>query len=506
MFDFLKIEDGQRAFLFCAVAVLALGLVFSIGYSESTVKKTSPHEVPPSEWGSPPTSVIEEGSMVEYADFVVFENEGGDYIYAKSGKTGEIVYSGSDDNRVISDVIDNASPGGIVFFKNGTYEVDGLRSKTGVYMLGSSESATKFVTSSTYAIVMDGISHSSIRRVTIEGGGINMYDLVESTDLRHITIQSVENGIRICNSQDIRAHEITIDNFSDYAVCMGNDPTSANASRWLDFADITIRNPQPSVEMAVHISGEGQPISRSSFKHFDLSLEGDAEDGLHVENTSENGDIIFNDWYIEGASDGGVLIEWAPYHLYQDVNTSGAIEGFKIENSHNTRIQHCGRASGADYSKYGIHIQDSDDCLIDVTTFHDVDNRGIWAERCEHLTISNNILYGSQYGIVTENCTGTIAQNNVQNNTVQPIMRLDSDMDTTANPGYVLENSGTFIMNNKTRVVDHGLDEIPDIVNVQPRAEVGKVFYVTNINTDNFTIGTGTAPTDAEIQWEAEAY
>jgi len=119
------------------VAVVAVGAVLALGIFNQTINRATPqrnnsnssrYETPPSEWHSPPKTVIGEGSGVESASYVVFgrDTDGdnvAEEIYTKSGDTGKIMFSGADAATVMEKTIENIPHGrsGSIFVKAGTY-------------------------------------------------------------------------------------------------------------------------------------------------------------------------------------------------------------------------------------------------------------------------------------------------------------------------------------------------------------------------------------------------
>jgi hypothetical protein len=80
-------------------------------------------------YNSPPPAVIEAGSNVEEASYVIFgvdKNGDGvaDEIYAKNGRTGEIEFSGTNASEIISQTLNILTNGGKIFIKNGVYYID----------------------------------------------------------------------------------------------------------------------------------------------------------------------------------------------------------------------------------------------------------------------------------------------------------------------------------------------------------------------------------------------
>jgi len=84
---------------------------------------TSRYETPPSQWHSPPKTVIEQGSGVESADYIIFKDDQGN-VYAKSGDSGKIAYSSTNASEVIQWAENNlGSFGGKIFIREGEYHL-----------------------------------------------------------------------------------------------------------------------------------------------------------------------------------------------------------------------------------------------------------------------------------------------------------------------------------------------------------------------------------------------
>jgi hypothetical protein len=64
-------------------------------------------------------TVIEPGSMIETADFVIFKD--GAFSYAKNGTTGQMTYSGANDLTVFNSVLTALPCGGMIYVDAGSY-------------------------------------------------------------------------------------------------------------------------------------------------------------------------------------------------------------------------------------------------------------------------------------------------------------------------------------------------------------------------------------------------
>jgi len=98
------------------IIIFVIGYNFGInrtGYFKNMIESSQEHH-------SPPSVVIEPGSAVETASYVIFhDDETPKNYYAKDGDTGEIEFSGP---NFIEDVIDNIiAPNRRIYIKAGTY-------------------------------------------------------------------------------------------------------------------------------------------------------------------------------------------------------------------------------------------------------------------------------------------------------------------------------------------------------------------------------------------------
>ncbi|MCX6821837.1 MAG: right-handed parallel beta-helix repeat-containing protein [Candidatus Aenigmarchaeota archaeon] len=92
------------------IIIFALAITSFIGYKFGL-----------SQSGNVLKSVVEPGSMVTEASYVIFTD--GAMIYARDGNTGEIVNSNTDASTVINWAINQLTNGGKIFIKAGTYEL-----------------------------------------------------------------------------------------------------------------------------------------------------------------------------------------------------------------------------------------------------------------------------------------------------------------------------------------------------------------------------------------------
>jgi hypothetical protein len=160
-------------------------------------------------------TVIEPGSMVEDASYIIFKD--GSTYYAKNGTTGSIDYVSLNATSVFQDAIDSiySDPdggGGLIFVKSGIYYTNCpiLIAKGHISLRGEGQFATILNYSGTnYAIIIDGntsyIQSTIISDLRIEcnsvGGGIYMPGnapcVVTGSLIENICLYQVTMGIWI---------------------------------------------------------------------------------------------------------------------------------------------------------------------------------------------------------------------------------------------------------------------------------------------------------------------
>jgi hypothetical protein len=163
------------------VAVLLLGASFGIMISATTP--------------SIPT-VIEPGSMVTGADYVVFA-DGGNY-YAKNGTTGALAYSNASAYTTINNAIHHLGGGGIIAFSSGIFNLGGtdlIIDVPGVILQGSGDYPRTGLTPITTDTRLTGNVYIEAENVKIRDLTINGRLTLTSTG----DLSSVAHYIQISN-------------------------------------------------------------------------------------------------------------------------------------------------------------------------------------------------------------------------------------------------------------------------------------------------------------------
>jgi hypothetical protein len=147
-------------------------------------------------------TVIENGSMVETASYVVFED--GSTYYAKNGTTGAIDYSGTNALTVAQNALNDMIYGGTLFFKQGTYTFSSyllipannikikLDAGAILYSSNTANGYTQNEGGTAYCvIVVDHKDYFSLEGGFIDGNGAN--DLFTGVLLIHTNYASIKD-------------------------------------------------------------------------------------------------------------------------------------------------------------------------------------------------------------------------------------------------------------------------------------------------------------------------
>ena len=133
---------------------------------------------------SPPVTVIEEGSGVEPASYVVFgvdtSGDGiADEIYAKSGDNGAIAFSGTNAAAVINAAISALPNGGKVLIKKGTYSITAsINLASNIALVGEGPGTILRIpdnfNADLYGVIAgSGVNHVLVANLRIDGNKAN---------------------------------------------------------------------------------------------------------------------------------------------------------------------------------------------------------------------------------------------------------------------------------------------------------------------------------------------
>jgi parallel beta-helix repeat protein len=165
------------------------------------------------------TITIEPNSFQTETSYIVFKE--GTTIKARNGATGQIVFSGTDATAVIQSVFDDISAkGGTVFFKNGTYSINGLRlanSKT-VMIIGEDVDGVVFqMRDSADGAISSESSFTERAALLIEGtGSVYLRDFMINGRCEYQTREI--SGILIRTCKDFRINNVYVNGTSRFGI------------------------------------------------------------------------------------------------------------------------------------------------------------------------------------------------------------------------------------------------------------------------------------------------
>jgi len=182
----------KKSLLILLILFISISFLF-IGYNFGISKTGSFKDILESsqEHHSPPSVIIEPGSGVEEASYIIFhDDETPKNYYAKNGKTGEIEFQGTDASQIINWCRGNLADGGVIFLRNGNYSIT-----TPLLFEGDNE-AWRF--SQEYRLIGE-----SINGVTLVGA--NGVNVIELTNQVRVTIANMR--INSNNAHGIYGYE-----------------------------------------------------------------------------------------------------------------------------------------------------------------------------------------------------------------------------------------------------------------------------------------------------------
>jgi len=311
---------------------------------------------------SPPTTIIEQGSGVETANYIIFgvDSDGDgvlDEIYAKNGLTGEIEFSGTNASKVIQSAIDALGvEGGKIFVREGTYVINTkIIIRKGIIFEGISPYATVLKAGGGFTDYILEIEsnygewdkRSAVKNLKIDSAGIgtssggihivdHFYPLIDFVNIYAFTggagiviedVSQFSEGWTIRNTQ-IRACDIGI-HFKHGA------GTGSMAYGWVD-AKIAIGTPSGR---GVQIDN-GLELSRSHF-YLTIWLDYSAQTGMYVDGIITDSILTVTFEGLVGGETPTALSlgpnGWMANNMLVQIRTIGGI-GSAISNPYNRPI------------------------------------------------------------------------------------------------------------------------------------------------------------------------
>jgi len=475
-------------------------------------------------------TVIENGSMVETASYVIFKD--GSYYYAKNGTTGAIDYSGVVASTVIQDAV---NAGNKIDFSNGNFNIGTVITLKAFSKIQGSGESTVFVPTgdnSIFKFVAEPYTESPIElsnfrikdfsSVTSTAYALDLYGCGGST-FQDITIIDYVCGIKVEGElgagaqnnnwksihmelrggtgllffgayiNDNRFENIYVYGKNYFAGALVNFTSTGTIGRdGCQFSDITILSGGHQ-KYGMVLAGRGT----SWFNNIVIDSTGNDATGASLK-------IIKSDYYPEYNWFNNVYLNaYAGRCLSIEGDGSGLAQRFYFTNlevnsatEDGVYLYYCADivfyGTVRDSTKNGYHLLYSDGIHIHGFVIGN-DQYGIYREYGSNNEF-NDIAFGS-------NSLGDYSYVAGSNNLIHH------------NIGYITENSGTqTVANGET--VSHGLAGTPTSVTVTARTLVYDsnvtVVGVTNRGASTFTVGAywtnGTAiTTDAiVIDWYAE--
>jgi hypothetical protein len=438
-----------------------------------------------------PETVVEAGSGVETASYIIFQENG--MIYAKNGKTGKIEFSGADAATVIQSAINALTNGGKIFIKAGTYTLTApLLFDDGDYMnkewiLSGEGIATKFYcnTANVNAIEIKNATRVTLENFRIEcgsSGGHGIALINDPSDLASIRRGKLSNlVIEVSNPSKHALYMVNpIDSYFEHLRLVHQGNTGTGVPLWIENNSTTTH------------------YGNSEFTHI-VAYVLSGHDGVNIVGTNHHLNLVnFNYLSIEQGSNPtgtqyglkiGSNVDRVSFNF---LSCEGFDEGVFINGT-----------SGTEPSN--IHVKGGY-ILSDVKAIH----CGYYTIACTFEKLHLNVPAGQT--LIHDEQDYRIAN-------VYKDLYWEGDRTITidgSNPGAELrgragnykyfENSGTATITSGTTsvTVDHNLVSTPRKVIVTPRGNIGSVWVSARTSTQ-ITINCSTAPTtNTIVDWYAE--
>jgi hypothetical protein len=427
--------------------------------------------------------------MVETASYVIFgedlDGDGvSDVIYAKNGLTGEIEFQSNNASYVIQSAIDNLINGGKIFIKAGVYimttpilidekhwltiqgegyltvlkATDGLNDD--VIKTSPDKGPSWYVTLTNFKI--DGNKEKNTK-----GNGMNIS--LRRSVIFNIYIKDVkEDGINLwglpgTSPQGNRISHCLIENADGNGIHF-SPPASDNHV----------------ISCVISHSGNAAVLLQTGTNQiFDNHFTSSGRYVIYIDGKSNN---LIEENIFDGIQDGG------NYAIFLDASNGpvklNVINGnffFNLKSGQNAiRLKRIG-APGVSYN------------VISGNTFNgeNVCEVAIYFEGVAGYKPNYNIIFGNTF----LNFVGDVID--TTNEGIGNIIR--------NNQGFATENSGTVVIPEgfTSVTVNHGLVSTPSIVTVTPNKDTR--FWITNKNTNNFTINIPSSVVEGvSFDWYAE--
>lgn len=499
---------GDKKFILFIIFICFIGGIVFIFYnflpSLTDLTKTGHLVEPPLEHHSPPSVVIEQGSGVESASYIIFKDDEG-LTYAKNGSTGAIDYSSTNASYVIQSAIDALTNGGKIFIKAGTHQLDG------------------------YVSIIDA---NNLGLFGEEGTVIQATDSLAG----HATEQYRSMFITMRGS-DIRFSGITFDgqNKTVYSALYlsqmsPNDPTYRVTVDHCNF--INFLHPTAGKEfMTMVIFSLGGEDYKIHHNYFENVGEGIAFDGTRWNNkrhiVSENTFVNYRRIAVNFEDSGGSTRAFVnnqvvnnAFHEGTTYSENTSAINFIMDNdvADTDNVFSENTIDGEGSFSNGIVLTATDRNIVSSNTIRNCTNAlygAISLRGVQNSTISENILYNNDGSITEIDYDGRESENNmIANNLLQNNIETISVVGTYTlvkdNKGAPTENYGTAtVPAGSTSVwVTHGLIAQPTNVLLTPTQGYNRYVWWSGANSTHIRVWA--IPLNAtdtfDIQFYASVY
>lgn len=465
-------------------------------------------ETLPWEHHSPPSTIIEQGSGIETADFIIFhDDETPKNYYAKSGDNGEIVFGGT----VAATVINNAitalgATGGAVVFVEGTYEItSSVNLASNVALMGQG-AGTVLTLSDNHNANLDIIhgniiDHALVANLAIDGNRATQTNRINGIHFDGVTHSKIVN----CWLENMYYWAIYLNPSDNYNTIVGN---TCRGNRGISVYLSGLNN-YNTIANNIFQGNELGSITLSDGSSYNTItgniIQGTDGCGINTEDLAHHNIITGNT--CQGNGGITICISESSYNTVTG-NTvqGGGHEGIHVQGYHNTIWGNTieGNSQAANNTYDGIFIDNNSDYNnIQGNTIRrgTGDNKQRYGIRihestCDGTFVANNDLYDAG---TTDNFsdagTGTIFDYS-QSGAETDLVPIDST--------GLKENTITFPVSfpSAPRVT-------ASMTNFDNDESIAYVVQIKTVTTDNFTIicnvvtASATAGHNADIYWHA---
>jgi hypothetical protein len=418
------------------------------------------------------------------ASYIVFQKGG--QCYAKNGMTGHIEFGPGDASTVIQSAIDviNASGGGKVFVKSGSYNIkSALVMKSYVALEGELESYLPTVTNGTYFKLASGVK------------GITAATNAYAFGLKNLSIngQNVsDTGIELLNVGAINVKNVGVAYCNSYGI---------NVSVWdSQFTDVEVE----------YCNSTGWYVRSTNNVLF-----------LHCTSWGN----LYDQWLINGDHGRSAFIQCRAGRF----DTNNGLSGFVLDEA--TRV-HLISPMVENMKYHGIRLYGSRYCEIVSPAIYRIGRaatnsyHGIYIHPTTSYNATHNLIVGGmldnsgvteqpKYGVYEDNANqdyNYIVGFKVYSAATAKYLLQGAHSKVMLDPFYITQNSGTATFSGNgtttTFTIAHGLAGTPKSYRVEAGSADAKGDKYVTADATNLTVTFATAPPDGTnnvvLVWSAE--